>query len=712
MHITASQQTQSSFAPHGVATHCPYCAFQCGMYVQGTHAHATITGNVAFPVNKGGLCVKGWTATATLSHPDRLLAPLMRNPAGELVETTWDEALKRCVAAFQGVQERYGLNAVGIFGGGSLTNEKAYLLGKFARVALGTSNIDYNGRFCMSSAAVAAQKAFGLDRGLPFPVADIAATEILLLLGSNIAETMPPMMQYIEMQRANGGKLIVADPRYTPTARAASLHLALTPGSDAVLANGLLHILIRDGLIDHSYIMERTEGFERVRAMAAAYWPGRVEQLTGVPESQLSEVAHLLGTATSAMILSARGVEQQSQGVNNTLSYINLALALGLVGRPYSGYGTLTGQGNGQGGREHGQKADQLPGYRSINDFAARSHIAQVWGIAESTLPRSGKSAYEMLDQIGTDNGIHALFVMGSNIVVSAPRAQHIQQRLQSLDTLVVADFFLSETAQMADVVLPTTQWAEEEGTMTNLEGRVLLRQRAFEPPPEVRSDMHLLCELASRLGKRQFFNYSKESMAEEIFAELCRASAGGIADYSGITYEKIRAGVFWPCPSLDHPGTPRLFQERFPTSTGKARFHAIRHQQPAETIDSEYPLYLTTGRTLSQYQSGTQTRRIEQLCANMPAAQAEMHPGVAQRYNLATGDQVTLATRRGSATFTVKVTSDIREDTIFAPFHWSGKQSINRLTNPALDPTSRMPEFKVCAVRIVPQKALQEEEE
>ena len=712
MHIIASQQTQSSLAPRGVATHCPYCAFQCGMYVQGTRAKATVTGNAAFSVNKGGLCVKGWTATATLSHPDRLLAPLIRNAAGELVEATWDEALSRCAEAFQRVQERDGLKAVGVFGGGSLTNEKAYLLGKFARVALGTSNIDYNGRFCMSSAAAAAQKAFGLDRGLPFPVADIAATEVLLLLGSNIAETMPPMMQYIEAQRANGGKLIVVDPRYTPTARAASLHLALTPGSDAVLANGLLHILIRDGLIDHSYILERTEGFERVRAMAAAYWPGRVEQLTGVPESQLRETAHLLGTATSAMILSARGVEQQSQGVNNTLSYINLALALGLVGRPYSGYGSLTGQGNGQGGREHGQKADQLPGYRSINDFAARSHIAQIWNIAESDLPGPGKSAYEMLDQIGTDDGIHALFVIGSNIVVSAPNALHIQQRLQSLDTLVVADFFLSETAQMADVVLPITQWAEEDGTMTNLEGRVLLRQRAFEPPPGVRSDMHLLCELAGRLGKGQFFNYSKEGMAEEIFAELCRASAGGIADYSGITYEKIRAGVFWPCPSLDHPGTPRLFQERFPTSTGKARFHAIRHQQPAETIDSEYPLYLTTGRVLSQYQSGTQTRRIEQLSANMPAAQVEMHPGVAQRYNLATGDQVTLATRRGNATFTVKVTSDIREDTIFAPFHWSGKQSINRLTNPALDPISRMPEFKVCAVRIVPQRALQEEEE
>jgi len=679
------------------------------MHLKGPRANITVAGNASFPVNKGGLCVKGWTAPDTLSHPDRLLSPLARDAGGTFVPVTWDEALTRVVEAFRRVQARYGRDAVGVFGGGSLTNEKAYLLGKFARVALGTSNIDYNGRFCMSSAAAASQKAFGLDRGLPFPLADIPHAEVLLLPGSNIAETMPPMMQYIEAQRSNGGKLIVVDPRFSATARAAALHLSLTPGSDAVLANGLLHILIRDGLIDRNYILERTEGFDRVKAVAATYWPERVERLIGVPEAQLVRAAHMLGTATSAMILTARGAEQQSQGVNNTLAYINIALALGLVGRPYSGYGCLTGQGNGQGGREHGQKADQLPGYRKIDDPAARRHVAGVWRIAESELPGPGKSAYEMLDQLGREDGVRALFVMGSNVVVSAPHATHIRERLKSLDTLVVADFFLSETAQLADVVLPATQWAEEEGTMTNLEGRVILRKRAFEPPPDVRSDTQLLCTLAARLGKGQYFEYSR---TEQIFAELRRASAGGVADYAGITYEKIQDndGVFWPCPSEDHPGTPRLFQERFPTPTGKARFHAIRHQPPAETIDSEYPLYLTTGRVLAQYQSGTQTRRVEQLRSIMPDPLAEMHPIVARRYKLANGDSVTLATRRGAATFTVKVTTDIREDTIFVPFHWAGNQSVNRLTNPALDPTSRMPEFKVCSVRIEPLVVTQED--
>ncbi|HET8844099.1 MAG TPA: molybdopterin oxidoreductase family protein, partial [Ktedonobacteraceae bacterium] len=654
----------------------------------------------SFPVNQGALCIKGWTAGKTLVHPERLLTPLARNADGVLEPVTWDEALTRITRSIQRIQKQDGKDAIGVFGGGALTNEKAYLLGKFARVALGTSNIDYNGRFCMSSAATASLKAFGVDRGLPFPLEDIAQTKVLLLIGSNIAETMPPMMRYIEALRARGGTLLVVDPRATATAKAAALHIQLTPGTDAALANGLLHILVRDGLLKYDYISGRTEGFEQTRDLVSSYWPERVERLTGVPEAMLVQVAHLLGTAESAMILTARGAEQQSQGVHNTLAYINLALALGLVGRPASGYGCLTGQGNGQGGREHGQKADQLPGYRKIDDPVARQYISSIWGIPEHELPGPGRSAYEMLDQIGQPDGVRALLIMGSNVAVSAPRSLHVIERLNALDLLVVADFFLSETAQLANIVLPAAQWAEEAGTMTNLEGRILLRRPAFAPPPGVLSDIDLLCALAAHLGKGQYFAYNE---ASQIFAELRRASAGGLADYSGVTYEKIEAnqGIFWPCPSEDHPGTPRLFQDTFPTPTGKARFHAIRHLPPAESIDRDYPLYLTTGRVLAQYQSGTQTRRVARLCELAPEARATLHPTLARQYHLTDGDVVRLTTRRGSATFTINTTPDIREDTIFVPFHWGGKQAINRLTNPALDPLSRMPEFKICAVRI-----------
>ena len=400
-----------------------------------------IAGDSAFPVNRGALCVKGWTAAAALSHPERLTTPLARDADGELRPVSWDEALDRIVNAIERTRELHGNDAVGVFGGGSLTNEKSYLLGKFARVALQTANIDYNGRFCMSSAAAASIRSLGIDRGLPFPVEDIAGAEVVLLMGDNPAETMPPMMQYFDAQRENGGRLIVADPRLTPTAQRADLHLRLMPGTDAVLANGLLHILIRDGMLDTEYLAERTEGFERVRSSVATYWPERVERITGVAEAELERAAHLLGAAGSAMILTGRGAEQQAQGVNNVSACINLALALGLPGRANSGYGCITGQGNGQGGREHGQKADQLPGYRRIDDPAARRHVAGVWGVDEASLPGPGKSAYELLDSLGRENGVRTLLVMGSNVAVSAPDLGNVAERLASLDFLVVSDF-------------------------------------------------------------------------------------------------------------------------------------------------------------------------------------------------------------------------------------------------------------------------------
>ena len=711
-HVSPAPTTDNEDPIPWIATHCPYCALQCGMHLGAAGPGPEIRGNDHFPVNNGALCIKGWTAAETLAHPDRLKTPLARNRQGDLVPVSWENALGLVVEAIRDTQRRYGPDAVGILGGGSLTNEKAYLLGKFARVGLGTANIDYNGRFCMSSAAAASNRAFGIDRGLPFPVQDIAKADVILLAGSNLAETMPPIMQYFEAQLGNGGRLIVSDPRKTPTAETATLHLKNVPGTDAALANGLLHLLIRNRTIDVGYIEDRTEGFDDVKASVAAYWPEHVERVTGVPEAHLIEAADMLGSAGTVMVLTGRGIEQQSQGVNNTLAFINIALALGQVGKPNGGYGCLTGQGNGQGGREHGQKADQLPGYRNISDPTARRHMASVWGVAEDTIPGAGVSAYEMLDQAGTDDGVRMLMVIGTNPAVSAPNGLHVEERLKSLNFMAVSDFFVSETASMANVVLPTTQWAEEEGTMTNLEGRVILRQQGARVPDGVLSDTDIVCELARRLGKGRYFEYTD---TEAIFSELRRASSGGIADYSGITYEKIRinAGIYWPCPSESHPGTPRLFGNAvvdgdsflpppgFFTVSGRARFHAIRHRSPAEVPDAEYPIYLTTGRVMAHYQSGTQTRRQTRLVEMEPVATLELHPILALRYHISDGERVQVATRRGCATFRAKLSTAIREDTIFAPFHWADTESANRLTNPALDRTSRMPEFKICAARI-----------
>ena len=685
------------------STHCPYCSLQCGVELVASDRRPTTLQPADFPTNRGGLCSKGWTAAELLDHPERLLTPLVRTAPGDrrspLRPSTWDEALDRIAGAVRAAQRGHGPDAVGCFGGGGLTNEKAYQLGKFARVALRTSAIDYNGRFCMSSAATAANRAFGVDRGLPFPLEDLARARAVLVVGGNPAETMPPAMRFFDAGRAAGARHVVVDPRATPTARGASLHLQPTPGTDLALANGLLHLAIRGGHVDEEYVAARTAGFEAVRASVAAYWPDRVERLTGVPVGLLHETVAILGRAGSAMILTARGAEQHSNGTATVQAWINLALALGLPGRPFSGYGTVTGQGNGQGGREHGQKADQLPGYRRLDDPAARAHVAAVWGVDPDELPAPGRSAYEMLDRLGTDGGVRVLLVLASNIAVSAPNARHVTERLRALDFLAVSDIFLSETAAEADVVLPTAQWAEEDGTMTNLEGRVLRRRRALEPPAGVLDDLSALAALAGRLGRGRYFSADPR----EVFDELRRASAGGIADYAGITWERIDAedGVFWPCPTPGHPGTPRLFADRFPTPDGRARFARVEHRDPAEVPDRDYPYVLTTGRLMQHYQSGTQTRRVRALVADRPDPVVELHPDLARRHGIAPSELVELRTRRGRAVFRARVTDTIRPDTLFAPFHWGGESCANALTDPALDPASRMPAFKVCAVAL-----------
>ncbi len=609
---------------------------------------------------------------------------------------SWDEALDRIHRAIEAAQRRLGPDAVAVFGGGGLTNEKAYLLGKFARVGLRTRHIDYNGRFCMASAAAAAMRAFGLDRGLPFPLEDLPHADAILLVGANPAETMPPVMQYFEAQAARGGKLIVADPRRTATVAAATLFLQPTPGSDAALALGLLHIAIRDKLIDEAYIAERTEGFEPVRQLAASWWPDRAERATGIPARLLTEAAHVLGEARHAYLITGRGPEQQSHGVDNVLAFINLALALGKPGRKYSGWGTFTGQGNGQGGREHGQKADQLPGYRSLANPADRAHVANVWGVPPESLPPPGLPATQLLARCGGD--IAVLLVFGCNLLVSAPATEQLQPRLEALDLLVVADLFLSETAAIADVVLPVAQWAEEEGTMTNLEGRILLRQRMAAPPPGVRTDAEIVKALADRLGHGAKFT----AEPREIFDELRRASAGGSADYAGVTWERILAedGVFWPCPA-GAQGTMRPFLDRFHTPSGRAKFHRVDHRATAEATNADFSMILTTGRVMAQYQSGTQTRRVASLNQADPEAFCEIHADMARTLGIAQGDMIRLTSRRGHALVRARLVRTIRLDTVFVPFHWGGEACANRLTSAYTDPVSGIPEYKVCAVHV-----------
>jgi assimilatory nitrate reductase catalytic subunit len=662
-------------------THCPYCALQCGITMTGADVRPR-----DFPTNRGGLCQKGWTSGKLLTTPLRLTSPRIH---GE--DVSWDTALDFVAGRIGEIQRAHGNDGMAVFGGGGLTNEKTYALGKFARVALKTSQIDYNGRFCMSSAAAAGNRAFGIDRGLPFPVTDLDDADAVLLVGGNPAETMPPFTQHLT------GGLIVVDPRRTPTAEKAMLHLRPAPGTDLALALGILHAVVAEGLADRQYIDDRTTGFDATWRTVAAWWPERAERVTGVAATDQRAVARTLANARNAYILTARGTEQHANGTNTVSAWINLALALGLPGRRGSGFGCLTGQGNGQGGREHGQKADQLPGYRKIDDPRARAHVAEVWGVDPDDIPGPGKSAYELLDSLG--EGPRGLLVFGSNPVVSAPRAKHVEERLKALDLLVVADFVPNETTALADVVLPVTQWAEEEGTLTNLEGRVLHRRPSLEPPEGVRSDLEVLQQLAIRLGlpKTAFPTH-----AEDVFDELRRASRGGIADYSGVTYDRLRRdeALYWPVPSEDHPGTPRMFLDGFGFPDGRARFVPVEHTGPAEPVDADFPLKATTGRVLAHYQSGAQTRLVDDLVKVVPESFVEVHPDTAERAGVADGELARVSSKRGAVEVRVKVVASMRPDVVFLPFHFPG---VNRLTNPALDPTSRMPEFKVCAVRLAP---------
>jgi assimilatory nitrate reductase catalytic subunit len=680
-----------------VPTHCSFCGVQCAMYLRVKNGTVIGVEPRDYPHNRGSLCPKGVVAYQQSAHPDRLLHPLIRRD-GTLQRATWDEALDLIVNRWRAIQAEHGKDAVSIYSGSSMSNERCYLMGKFARVALGTRNVDYNGRLCMSSAAGAYEKAFGLDRA-PLPLTDVPLADTIMVVGSNVAECFPVAMQWIWRARDRGARLIVVDPRETPIARTADLWLPIRPGGDVALLNAMLRVIIEDGLVDEAYVGARTVGWDDVRAAAMATSLDEAERITGVPTARIVAAARLYGRAPTSLIMHARGIEHSTHGVDNCLACINLALARGQVGKPGGGTMMLTGQGNGQGGREMGQKSAQLPGYRHIDDPDARHYIAGVWGIPEHELPYAGAAATEMV-RLMAEGEIRSCMVMCSNLMVSLPDNAVVARALEQLDLLVVVDFFMSETAELADVVLPCAVWCEDEGTTTNLEGRVVKLNPAVPPPGEARRDWEIACDLAERLGRGQFFPFRS---AREIWDELRVATRGGTADYSGISYEKIDAqdGVFWPCPSDESTGTPRLFTERFNHPDGRARMIAVTYRPPAETPGPAFPFRLTSGRVVYQYLSGNQTRRLGFLNSQAPEPWVELHPSAAARLGIESEEVVRVRTPRGTMELKALVTPTIRPDTLFIPFHYGHRGAVNQLTNPAVDPTVKIPEYKCCAATI-----------
>jgi len=463
---------------------------------------------------------------------------------------------------------------------------------------------------------------------------------------------------------------------------------------------GLLHVVLRDGLERREFIAKHTTGFEHVAESVRAWDPLTVAEKTGVPPKAIEHAAHTFAKADRAIAMHARGVEHQSKGVENCLSLINLCLATGNIGREGAGATMITGQGNGQGGREHGQKCDQLPGQRSISDPEARAHTAKVWGISPDEIPQAGYSAVEIMEAIHRGE-IKALLSACFNPLVSLPDAHYTREALSKLEFCGVVDFIMSETAHHADVVLAGSLQEEEEGIGCTAEGRVIHIRKAVDPPGNARGDSWIYVELAKRLGKEKYFPYRSTS---EIYDELREASRGGHADYYGITYEKIdkNMGVFWPCPTLDHPGTPRLFADgRSMHPDGKHHFVVTEWRESGDPVSTEFPVYLTTGRVVSQYLSGTQTRRIGGLLDQYPTPRLEIHPRLAEHYGIMDGDWVTATSRRGQITLQAMVVKTIRPDTVFIPYHWPGASSANRLTHRTLDPRSKIPEFKVSACQL-----------
>ncbi|NHN32053.1 molybdopterin oxidoreductase family protein [Paenibacillus agricola] len=698
--------TTTNVANKTLTSHCCFCSMQCSLMLLPSEKSPglVVKPSPDFPVATGRLCQKGLLSLEHVLHSERILEPLYkadrsRPQAGAWQQASWKDAYKDIASRIQEIQAKYGNDAVSVYGGGSLTNEVSYLLGKFTRVALRSKYIDYNGRYCMSSAAAASNQAFGIDRGMPMPLSEIPHAKYIILAGTNIAECQPTMMPYLMEAKKNGAIIVTIDPRNTMTSKLADIHVRLQPGFDSVFINGLLNVILTERLHAESFVRERTVGLDQLSETVKPYTAARVEALTGVLEGVVRTIARGFAKAETGIVLTARGLEQQVNGVENTLNYINLALITGKIGRKGCGFGTITGQANGQGGREHGQKADQLPGYRLIEDPAAREYVAKVWGIEPEELPGKGVSAYEMLQKI--DEGeIKAMIVLGSNPIVSSPNSSLVERALKKLELLVVVDLFESETAKYAHWLLPGSSFLEGEGTLTNLEGRVFHRAQVLESPGNSKLDYRFISELADALGRGRYFQYEG---IEDVFNELALATAGGKADYSGITYERLiqEKGIFWPCPAKGHPGTPYMFKDRFNHPDGKARLFGITPKMPAEPIDKDYPFVLTTGRVGGHYLSGVQTRRTEGLNKKAPVPIAEIHPWLAGKIGLGTDSKIRITSRRGSLVFQVKVTEGIQPRTVFVPFHWGEELSINRITNDALDPTSRMPEFKICAVRI-----------
>lgn len=683
-------------------TICPYCGVGCAMKVY-THRDriVLVEGSEDSPVNRGSLCVKGRYGFGYVTHPDRLTTPLIRRegipripPKGVDLRSlfraaSWEEALDLVTSRLRALLANYGPNSLGVLGSAKATNEDNYILQRFARGALGTNHIDHCARLCHSSSVSAMTMAFGHGAMTNAPQ-EIPKADVIFILGHNTTENHPVIGQAIKRAVRRGAKLIVLDPRRTELSMLADVHLRPRGGTDTAVLNGLAHVIVEEGLLNEAFIRERTEGFEALKASLAEYTPERVERQSGVSAEDLQRAARLYATAKSAMMFHGMGMTQHTTGTENVLAICNLALLTGQIGRSGTGVNPLRGQNNVQGACDMGVLPNFLPGYRLVTDEAARRELEERWGCALPGEP--GLTVVEMVNAAFTGL-LKGMYLMGENPMVTDPDLNHVREALSRLECLVSQEIFLTETAAMADVVLPATSLFEKDGTTTNTERRVQWQTPVLPPPGEARRDWTILCDLSTRLGYPMIFPDTQA---------ITRAIAEETPIYRGIVPERLGSeGIQWPCWSLDHPGTQDLHQKRFTRGLGK--FHPVPFRPAAEVPDAEYPFLLNTGRVLAQYHARSMTGRIPGLNALAPEALLEIHPHDAKALGLETGRRVRVSSRRGTVVAKAWVTTRTPPGSVFLPFHFA-EAAANLLTNAALDPYSRIPEYKVCAVRVEPE--------
>ncbi len=667
-----------------VSTVCPYCGVGCRILL-GTRGETVVSarGDMDAPVSHGRLCVKGrFGSFEFISHPDRLKAPLIRT-AGGFREATWEEALTLVARELK----KYRGDAFGGLSSAKVTNEDNYVFQKFVRAAMGTNNVDHCARLCHSSTVAGLALSFG-SGAMTNPADDLLNAEVILVTGSNTTESHPIIGLKIREAVARGSKLLLFDPRQIQLSQIATVWARQRPGTDVAWINGLMHVIIRDGLMNAEFIRSRTEGFEAVKNLVAGYTPERVSGITGVPAEIIVKSARLYATAARAAIVYSMGITQHTTGVDNVRSLANLAMITGQIGRSGTGVNPLRGQNNVQGACDMGALPNYYPGYQQVANADTRAKFGKAWNVELPNVP--GLTVTQMLPA-AFDGEIKAMYVMGENPVLSDADVTHVVKSLMKLEFLVVQDIFLTETAKLAHVVLPASSYAERDGTYTNTERRVQLTKPVVRPPGQARRDWEIICELATAVGYPMTY-----TSTAQIDAEM----RGLTSSYAGISHARLDAGaqLHWPCPSEDHLGTPILHRESF--TRGLGQFYPVEYEPAAEETDASFPVVLTTGRMLEHYHTGTMSRRSKGLDGLVPGPFVEVNRTDARKIRVKDGDRVKVTSRRGSIVLPAKVGARVNTGVLFIPFHF-WEAAANVLTNPASDPIAGIPEFKVCAVRI-----------